>query len=108
MKSARVDIRPTTYRTVDEYRCAVQRLGVSPSVRSVSIDSAVGRVLAEDIVADRALPAFDNSAVDGFAVRAADVADPVDYLSGRSCPVAVSRVGSSRRSGFCRGSASRS
>ncbi|RMB76560.1 molybdopterin molybdenumtransferase MoeA [Rhodococcus sp. SBT000017] len=76
MKSAQVDIRPTTYRTVDEYRCAVQRLGVSPSVRSVSIDSAVGRVLAEDIVADRALPAFDNSAVDGFAIRAADVADP--------------------------------
>lgn len=89
MKSARVAIRPTTYRTVDEYRCAVQRLGVSPSVRSVSIDSAVGRLLAEDIVADRALPAFDNSAVDGFAVRAADVADPGrlpvrSLVSGRS------------------------
>ena len=30
--------------------------------------SARGRILAEDIVATRALPAFDNSAMDGYAV----------------------------------------
>jgi molybdopterin molybdotransferase len=33
---------------------------------------ALGRVLAEDIVADIAMPPFDNSAVDGYAVRAED------------------------------------
>lgn len=34
---------------------------------------ALGLVLAEDIVADRDLPPADRSAMDGFAVRAADV-----------------------------------
>ncbi len=39
----------------------------------VPIADAVGRVLAEDVVADRRIPPADNSAMDGFAVRAADV-----------------------------------
>ena len=34
---------------------------------------ASGRVLAEDVTADSALPPFDNSAMDGYAVRAADL-----------------------------------
>jgi molybdopterin molybdotransferase len=39
-------------------------------------ESAVGRILAENIVADRNYPPFDRSIRDGFAVRAADVASP--------------------------------
>ena len=39
----------------------------------VELTRAAGRVLAEDITARRRLPAFDNSAMDGYAVRAADV-----------------------------------
>lgn len=39
----------------------------------VALDDAVGRVLAKDIVAERALPGFDNSAMDGYAVRATDL-----------------------------------
>lgn len=35
---------------------------------------AHGCVLAEDVVTEHALPPFDNSAMDGYAVRAADVA----------------------------------
>ena len=35
---------------------------------------AHGCVLAEDVVATAPLPNFDNSAMDGYAVRAADVA----------------------------------
>jgi molybdopterin molybdotransferase len=38
----------------------------------VPLDEAFGRVLAEDIVAREAMPAFDYSAMDGYAVRAAD------------------------------------
>ncbi|WP_428262005.1 molybdopterin molybdotransferase MoeA [Haliangium sp.] len=38
-----------------------------------SIDEAWGRVLAADIVAERDLPPHDNSAMDGFAIRAADI-----------------------------------
>lgn len=40
----------------------------------VPLAQAAGRVLAEHLLAPLALPPFDNSAVDGFAVRHADVA----------------------------------
>jgi len=40
----------------------------------VALDEALGRVLAEDVAADRDLPPFDRSAMDGYALRAADVA----------------------------------
>src|ERR1700730_11004352 len=40
----------------------------------VSISEALGRVLAEDLVARRTQPPFAVSAMDGYAVRAADVA----------------------------------
>jgi molybdopterin molybdotransferase len=46
----------------------VVRLPVEP----VSLDDAAGRVLAEDAVARVDLPPFDSSAMDGFALRAAD------------------------------------
>src|SRR5712671_4272828 len=39
----------------------------------VSIADAVGRVLAEDVAARRTQPPFAVSALDGYAVRAADV-----------------------------------
>lgn len=43
-------------------------------VESVPVAEARGRVLAEAAVATEPLPSFDNSAMDGYAVRAADVA----------------------------------
>ena len=45
-----------------------------PSVR-VALDEARGRTLREDASAVSAVPVFDNSAMDGFAVRFADVAE---------------------------------
>src|SRR5258708_21349545 len=42
-------------------------------VESVALGEAIGRVLAEDIIADSDLPPFDRAQMDGFAVRAADV-----------------------------------
>ena len=41
---------------------------------SVSVEHALGRVLAQPVVAAVTLPPWDNSAMDGYAVRAADVA----------------------------------
>ncbi len=55
-------------------RCAVA------DVIAVSIADAVGCVLAEAVVAQEDVPPFANSAVDGYAVRAADVADPPTRL----------------------------
>ena len=41
---------------------------------TVSVTDAVGRVTAAPVVAQEAIPPFGNSAMDGFAVRAADIA----------------------------------
>jgi molybdopterin molybdotransferase len=43
---------------------------------TVSLDGAVGRVLAQPVTAPHDVPNFANSAMDGFAVRAADVSSP--------------------------------
>src|ERR1700722_1068612 len=48
---------------------------VAPAgVERLSITAALGRVLAEEVHSPRDIPGFDNSAMDGYAVRAADVA----------------------------------
>lgn len=49
----------------------VQPLPAEP----VALPDALGRVLAEAIGAEHDLPPFPNSAMDGYAVRAADTAD---------------------------------
>jgi molybdopterin molybdotransferase len=43
---------------------------------SVSPSAALGRILAENIIADRNYPPFNRSIRDGFALRAADAAAP--------------------------------
>ncbi len=40
----------------------------------VDLSDAIGRVLAADVVAATDLPPWDNSAMDGYAIRSADVA----------------------------------
>lgn len=50
------------------------------SAEDVTIDAARGRILAEDIVADTDLPPFDRAQMDGYAVRAADVAKVPAHL----------------------------
>jgi molybdopterin molybdotransferase len=53
-----------------------RRLGATVALppEDVPLLEAVGRTTAEGVVALRALPAFPSSAMDGFAVRAADLA----------------------------------
>ena len=51
-----------------------------PGVESVSTFDADGRVLAQDLVASLDVPAHDNSAMDGYAVRCADWADAATVL----------------------------
>ncbi|WP_370933757.1 gephyrin-like molybdotransferase Glp [Amycolatopsis sp. cg13] len=61
--------------SVDAYRETVTELLGRAPVRTVPVAEAAGLVLARDVLADVALPPFDNSAMDGYAVRAADVAE---------------------------------
>jgi len=66
--------------TFDQARAVIfEKLkGIAPAgpAESVALDAAQGRVLATAVSADRDYPPFDRSARDGFAVRAADVANP--------------------------------
>jgi molybdopterin molybdotransferase len=45
------------------------------AIESVALSDSLGRVLAEDIIADTDLPPFDRAQMDGYAVRAADVSN---------------------------------
>jgi molybdopterin molybdotransferase len=45
----------------------------APRSESVRLSDAAGRVLAQQVCSPVDLPVFDNSAMDGYAVRAADV-----------------------------------
>lgn len=52
-------------------------------VATMALARAHGRVLAADVTARMAVPAFDNSAMDGFALRHADVARGDGWLELR-------------------------
>jgi molybdopterin molybdotransferase len=50
------------------------------AVESLALRSALGRVLARDIVSASDVPPHDNSAMDGYALRATDLASAGDTL----------------------------
>src|SRR5690242_16376338 len=54
-------------------RLIVERIMPVSETESVALAAARRRVLAADLIAPVDLPPFDNSAVDGYAVRHADV-----------------------------------
>lgn len=59
--------------TPDAARAAMlAAFAAKAEVQSVALDAALGRVLAEDVIATRDQPPFANSAMDGYALRAAD------------------------------------
>jgi molybdopterin molybdotransferase len=62
-------------RSVEEHQRVVAELIRARPAAGVALADALGLVLAEDVIAQLALPVFDNSAMDGYAVRAEDTAD---------------------------------
>jgi molybdopterin molybdotransferase len=58
--------------TLSEALAAVLERARPLPAESVSLDAAVGRVLARDVTSTVDLPPFPSSAMDGFAVRSAD------------------------------------
>ena len=86
---------PSRWREADRDRAARERWCSSAPARSsrepVAVGDALGRVLAEDVTSADPVPGFDNSAMDGYAVRAADTdrrrrarAGPARRWSGES------------------------
>lgn len=77
----------TGLRTVEEQLAEVLAAVVPLATRVVAIADAHGEVLREPVLAANDIPAFDNSAMDGFAVRHVDVA-----TAGPDRPVALDVV----------------
>ena len=73
--------------TVEEALDIVLGAAVPMPAEEVPLDEALSRVLAEDVLSPADLPPFDRAAMDGYAVRSADVA---------SVPVALEVVGEVR------------
>ncbi|MEV0299392.1 gephyrin-like molybdotransferase Glp [Nocardia sp. NPDC050710] len=66
----------TSARSVDEYRDTIEQLLrplAARRVETVPVPDALDRQLAEDVRSPVELPVFRNSAMDGYAVRAASV-----------------------------------
>lgn len=71
----------------DMERLILERVTPVTETEEVALNAALGRVLAEDVVATINVPPFDNSAVDGFAVRSEDL-----NASGETRLLIVERV----------------
>ena len=61
-------------RSVEDHQRVVAQLFAPRDPVQVPLAEALGLVLAADVVAPLSLPGFDNSAMDGFAVYADDIA----------------------------------
>lgn len=61
-------------RSVTEHQRVIAEMIAARPAATVALAEALGLVLAGDVVAPLSLPVFDNSAMDGYAVRAEDTA----------------------------------
>jgi len=61
------------------------------ATEKIRVDKALGRVLGEDIVSREDVPSFDNSSMDGYAVRLADL-----VKSGKGNAVVLKVAGEAR------------
>jgi len=77
-------------RTVEEHQRVVADLIAARAAQTVGLTDAEGLALATDVAAPMSLPVFDNSAMDGYAVLADDVAgadtDPVKLPVAEDIP----------------------
>eukprot|EP01136_Pigoraptor_vietnamica_P001379 Opistho-1_new@27922 len=66
---------------VDLAQDFIQRLLPRPQAQeSLPLRQALGRVLAQDVISTLQVPAHDNSAMDGYALRGSDLAAEGDTL----------------------------
>ena len=68
-----------------------RRSPARPTPEQAFLSEARGRILAEDVMSLTALPPWDNSAMDGYAIRAADVAGATE-----TAPVRLEVIGEVR------------
>ncbi len=86
-------------RTVEEHLQAVLAAVTPAEPIRLPLHECLGLVLCEDVVSRVDLPGFDNSAMDGYAVRSADVAAADPSVPGSAVTLPV--VGEVRAGGVC-------
>lgn len=67
-------------KTFLEAQTIVFSSAAPPGKESVPLKDALGRVLAEPLLADSDLPPFSRSAMDGYACRKADLNEPLEVI----------------------------
>ncbi|MGH9352389.1 MAG: molybdopterin molybdotransferase MoeA [Terriglobia bacterium] len=82
-------------QALESLRKEIHRAAICPFVETVPLGQALGRILAENLSADRDYPPFPRAARDGFAVRSADAV---------AAPVTLRMTGEARAGGFFEGS----
>ncbi len=85
MKLLKVD---TLEVGIEKLYKAYSEAGTVLEMETISLVKALGRVLAEDVVSNEAVPGFNRSVVDGYAVKALETAGSSD-----SMPVFLQVVG---------------
>lgn len=81
---------------LEEARRIVHESCTSLSAEPVNLRQALGRTLAQELVAAAPVPAFESSAMDGYAVRAQDL-----ERASEDAPVSLALVGESRAGHPC-------
>ena len=71
--SSRFETREADWLDVPEALDRTLSAATPLPAERIALADAEGRALAEDVVADATLPPWDNSAMDGYAVRGDDV-----------------------------------
>jgi molybdopterin molybdotransferase len=79
--------------SLEQARAAVLERSPPLPAESVSLDEALGRVTIEEVVSADDVPGFDNSAMDGFAIRVRDAGEASADRPARLIVVDESRAG---------------
>ncbi|MES9854582.1 MAG: gephyrin-like molybdotransferase Glp [Candidatus Thiodiazotropha sp. L084R] len=75
------DSHQPSLKPVDEALSYLLQQAVTiTGIESVALDQALGRVLAEPVSSQVDVPPWDNSAMDGYALRSVDLSGEADHL----------------------------
>ncbi len=103
--AAMIQSVPGKLMDIEVARSAVLERCSILGTEDVAVDDALGRILAEDLSSAHPIPPFDNSAMDGYAVSAADTADAAPDAPVRLVVVGESRAGAPAESPLAAGQA---
>jgi molybdopterin molybdotransferase len=90
---------------IEDARRIVLEAAAPLQTEQLDLDASLGRVLAEELIAADPVPPFDNSAMDGFAVRAADVLTATPDAPVRLPVIGESRAGAPAQAALAPGEA---